>query len=318
MKPIMKNATAGVLALFLTTSAYANIEVQDYTKQFIDGYKRLKTHSLNANKRYILHYETVTQPAISRIFFDGHPIPRDPRIDVCLRNYAANLPTIVKTYEQKAPEIEDITKEVQNRTQHLFGKEINAKVALATSVSETDAVTMGSDDGKKPIVALNMRVISQYSKDELKIVLSHELFHVLQHQIEKDHSIAEPIAGNVYSEGWATYASSLVYPGFPDWKYISYFTKNDEQFNRFQASRGAIIKNILHDWNSRQESKYDKYFSADPGASRPFEPRSGYYLGYMAAKAMAEKSSPVKVALIKYDDFKKQIKPLLRKMSNVS
>jgi uncharacterized protein YjaZ len=318
MKMTTKIVTSSVLALLFTSGAYADIKVEDYTKPFISGYKSAKNHSLHADKRYVVHYETVLHPKVCRIFFEGHSLPRDPRIDATLNDYAANLPSFVKEYEKKVPVIEKITKEVQDRTQKLFGKEIYANVVIAPSLSDTDAVTMGSSDDKRATVALNMRVISKYSEEELKIVIAHELFHVLQHQLQKDHSNEEPIAGNLFSEGWATYASSLVYPGYSDWKYISYFTKNDHQFNKFESERKGIIKNILRDWNSKSDRKYDKYFSADLDASHPFEPRSGYYLGYMMAKAMAEKQSPVQVALIKYSDFKKQAKPLLIKMSKLS
>lgn len=304
-------------SLFFCNASFANINVQDHTKLFIRGYHNLKQKNLRAKRNFILHYELVTDPRTCSIFFDGHGIPRDPRVEISLKEYATNLPSYISLYEQKVPEIKSIVSEVQKRTTDLFGQEINANVVLSTSVSMTDAVTTGSDDMKYPTVALNLREIGKYSKDELRIVLSHELFHVLQHQIEKDHSVAEPIAGNIYSEGWATYASSLVYPGFSDWKYISYFTKDNRQFQKFEASRKDIIHNLLHDWNAKSMRKYDKYFSADPMASQPFEPRSGYYIGYIAAKTLAEKKPAVQVALLKYDDFKKEIKPLLKKMSSV-
>lgn len=303
--------------LLLANSASADVVVHDYLTKFNAGYRHLQNKDLKHSRDYILRYELVTEPRVSSIFFDGHPVPRDPRIEVLLNKYAQELPKYTVLYDQKVPEVKQIVSEVQERTQKLFGMKINADVLLSTSVSETDAVTTGGPD-MTPIVALNMHEMSRYSKDELRIVLAHELFHVLQHQIERDHSNSEMIAGNIYSEGWATYASSLVYPGYPDWKYISYFNRDSHQFDKFQADRKDIIKQILADWNSHRESKYDKYFSANPDASHPFEPRSGYYIGYMAAKEMAQTNSPVKVALIKYDDYRKQIKPLLKKMSTIS
>ena len=298
-------------------AVYAEINVHDDTKQFIEGYSNLKNRNLAATEKYILHYELVTAPQTSSIFFDGHPVPKDPRIDVLLKNYAKHMPQLVQEYQKKVPEIQSIVTEVQERTQRIFGMEINANVVLSTSVSDTDAVTTGTDAEKYSTVALNLRELVNYSKDDLRIVLAHELFHVLQHQMGVDHSNTDLIAGNLFSEGWATYASSLVYPGFSDWKYISYFTKNNSQFMKFEASRKAIIRDLLHDWNSKSETKFDRYFSADTFASKPFEPRSGYYIGYIAAKKLAEKQSPVQVALIKYSDFKKEIKPLLKKMSAV-
>jgi Putative zinc dependent peptidase (DUF5700) len=304
-----------LLSSLLISNVYANITVKDYTKGFVEGYKQLQKNDPATREKYVLNYELVKEPEVSRIFFDGHRIPRDPRIKISLHHYVKNLPELANAYQKKAPEIKSIASEVDERVQRIFGMKINAKILLSTSVSETDAVTMGSDDRHTyPVVALNMREMVKYSKDELRIVLAHELFHVLQHQIEVDHSNTEMIAGNLYSEGWATYGSSLVYPGFADWKYISYFTKNNKQFLRFEADRKEIIQHLLHDWNSKNERKYDKYFSANLDTSKPFEPRSGYYIGYLAAKTLAEKDPPVKVALIKYSDFKKQIKPLLKKM----
>jgi uncharacterized protein YjaZ len=317
MKLAIKIILFPMITFLLITTAYADINVRDYTKPFINGFYHLKNKNKESYKKYILHYELVSQPKVCSIFFNGHPIPRDPRIEMMLNNYAASLPQLVHQYERKVPEIKSIVREVQDRTQRLFGMKINANVVLSTSVSPTDAVTTGSD-GSIPMVAINLREMVQYSKDDLRIVLAHELFHVLQHQIERDHTNSEMIAGNLYSEGWATYASSLVYPGFSDWKYISYFTRDNSQFLKFEAKRKAIINDLLHDWNSHNGRKFAKYFSADTSASRPFEPRSGYYIGYMAAKKMAEKKPPIQVALIKYKDFKKEIKPLLREMSHRS
>jgi hypothetical protein len=316
MKLIIKMILVTTITFLFTNAVYAEITVSDHSKQFIDGFYHIKKKNKSAYRNYILHYELVTEPQTCSIFFDGHPIPRDPRIEVMLNQYAANLPDLVVTYQKKVPEIKAIAAEVQERTQRLFGMKINANVVLSTSVSPTDAVTTGSEN-TIPTVALNLREMVQYTKDDLRIVLAHELFHVLQHQIERDHSNSEMIAGNLYSEGWATYASSLVYPGFSDWKYISYFTKDDRQFLKFESRRRAIIHALLHDWNSKNERKFAKYFSADTLASKPFEPRSGYYIGYLAAKKLAETRPAVQVALIKYDDFKREIKPLLKQMSDL-
>lgn len=317
----MKSALRIILPLFCSfifiQAAQANIHVYDYTQEFVDGYHKLKHKNKYNNRKYLLHFELAAQPEISQIFFDGHPVPKDPRIEAILNDSANRLPEIIAAYEQKIPEVKAIVKEVEDRSQKLFGMKINANVVLSTSVSQTDAVTTGDNTSKYATVALNMREMMQYSKDDLRIVLAHELFHVLQHQIEVDHSASDMIAGNLYSEGWATYASSLVYPGFSDWKYISYFNKNDKQFKCFENSKKAIIHDMLHDWNSRNMRKFDKYFSADNYASHPFEPRSGYYIGYLAAKKMAENKPAVQVALIKYDEFKREIKPLLKKMSQV-
>ena len=86
-------------------------------------------------------------------------------------------------------------------------------------------------------------------------------------------------------------------------------------YKKFENDKKSIIKHLLRDWNSKNEHKYNKYFSADAASSMPFEPRSGYYIGYLAAKKMAENKSPVKVALLKYTDFKREIKPILKKMA---
>lgn len=316
MKLTMKTLLFCITLFLLSQNVFAEIIVHDKIKPFIDGFYQLKNNNPRTYKRYILHYELVSQPKICRIFFDGHSIPHDPRIEKVLNHYAANLPLIIATYQKKIPEVKTIVTEVQDRTRKLFGMDIKANLVLATSVSPTDAVTTGRD-GEIPTVALNMREMMQYSKDDLRIVLSHELFHVLQHQFEKDHTHAEMIAGNIYSEGFATYASSLVYPGFSDWKYISYFMKDNRQFLRFESKRTAIIHDLLHDWNTHDENKFAKYFSGDNYASRPFEPRSGYYIGYLVAKKMAEKKPSVEVALIHYHDFKKAIKPILKEMSNI-
>lgn len=314
---LLKNFIYTSVLLFVVIfpkSILADIQLHNYVDSFVKNYTELHHKSTQSNKRFILKYELVDHKKIAKIFYDGHPMPRDRRSMADLEKYARKLPTLVPTYNQKVVEIKEIIPEIDTRIHDLFGVKVNASVFLFSSLSQTDAVTMGTDATTRPTVAINLKEVSAYSKDDLKILLAHELFHVVQHQVAKGTSNEGMIDGNLFNEGWATYASSLIVPGHPDWKYISYFNKDNHQYLRFQKEKRIVIKSLLKDWNSNSEEKMDKYFSGDTQVSYPFEPRSGYYIGYLAAKKMAEHGSPIQVALLQYNEFKKQIKPILKQL----
>lgn len=297
----------------LSATSYAEIKIKDNVTPFISNYQHLTHKTPVNNKRFILDYEKAFQTSLSQIFYEGHRSTDDPEARQELNHYAAHLPELVAKYQQKIPEITEVIHEVDKKYQQLFDVKLKTKVYFYTTISQSDAVTTGGPN-MGPIIALNLKTVADYSRDDLKILLAHEFFHVLQHQVKLNIPDSEKINENMFVEGWATYASSLVYPGLPDWKYISFFEKNNKQYLKFEADRPLIIKSILRDWNKSGHRSIQKYFMADIDASKPFEPRSGYYLGYVAAKRIASEQSPKAAALLTYDEYKRIIKPVLKKM----
>lgn len=302
-----------ILLLSLSATSFANIKIQDNVSPFIAKYQKLSHKNKRANQKYILQYEHVYQHELSEIFYEGYRPSDDRFYSQEMNFYSENLPVLVKQYQKKIPEIKEVVHEVDQKYRKIFGVNLHTTIFFYTTLSQSDAVTTGNDR-VGPIIALNLKTVSGYSKDDLKILLSHEFFHVLQHQVHTNLPNSDQIAENLFIEGWATYASSVVYPGQPDWKYISFFEKNNHQYLKFEADKPLIIKSILKDWNKKNKRSFEKYFMADQEYSKPFEPRSGYYLGYVAAKAIAKEQSPKAAALLSYADYKKIIKPVLRKM----
>lgn len=302
-----------LLLLGLSTASYANIKIHDEVSSFVTKYQHVEHKSKRNNKRFIMQYEHANQRQLSEFFYEGHKPTDDPEARQELEHYAAQLPDFVAKYQRKIPEIKSVIHEVDKKYQEIFGVKLKTKVYFYTTLTQSDAVTTGNDV-VGPIIALNLKTVADYSKEDIKILLAHEFFHVLQHQVKLNIPDSEKINENMFVEGWATYASSLVYPGQPDWKYISFFEKNDKQYSKFEADRPLIIKSILRDWNKSNRASIQKYFMADVEASRPFEPRSGYYLGYVAAKTIAKERSAKSTALLTYDDYKRIIKPVLKKM----
>lgn len=303
-----------LLLITLSASAQADIKVHDYGTPFIKGYNELKIKNKKITKNYILKYESLHQSQLSEIFYEGYKVTDDKDFLIQLDNYSSRLPVLINKYDKKIPEIKEIIAEVDKKFQNIFGVKLNTNVYLFTALSESDAITTASPPVKGPIVAINLKTVAGYSKDDLRILFAHEFFHVLQHQMPTNLPNAGLIDENLFVEGWATYASSLIYPGKPSWKYISYFEKDSKQYQKFESDKKLIIDSLLKDWNTKDEEKVNKYFIADSNISIPFEPRSGYYIGFIVAKKMAEQKSDKTVALLKYTEFKKLIKPVLKKM----
>ena len=152
----------------------------------------------------------------------------------------------------------------------------------------TDACTrrIGGELG----VFLNFRILSQYSKTVQEIVVAHEFFHIIQYK-ELDYSqYPNTIAMRLQVEGFATFASSLLYPGSSDWKYISYYQDTNAEYLQFQKYEKEAIKKLRPVLLSHGQEEHKIFFSGNPEYAEPWPRRIGYYIGFKIAKQWYEDS----------------------------
>lgn len=298
--------------VIIGTPAAAKISFSDGLEPFVDGYKKLKNKKIESVKTYILEYEFKYISELENTFYRGYSKEKREKLLTYLEEYAKSLPQTTKIYLKKRDEIIEIANFVNQKFKEYFGEEVEARIQFFSSLSGTDANVRSVDKGV--VISVNFRHVWEYSKDAIEVLLAHELFHVLQGKLQVDEPEPLPIEGSLFGEGWATFVSSLIFPGKPDWKYISYFKKDDGQYREMEKSQKDLVREILAQWDSKDEKKSKKFFSGDREDSKPFEPRSGYYLGYKAAKKMAETASAKDVAIIKFSEYKKAIRGILEKM----
>ena len=194
-----------------------------------------------------------------------------------------------------------------------FNAELSFPLYLFSALIGTDGCITEIDKGLG--FALNFRRIQEYGEDELKIVIAHEFFHVYQHDLQKNENQGPRLERGIFAEGWATYASSIISPGYPDWKYISYSKKDDQQYKEFQKYQKEIASEFLRLLNSDKYEDYRRFFNADVQYSKPWPPRSGYFLGYTVAKNLERKMKPKDIALMKYSEFQKILKGELENLA---
>lgn len=301
-----------VVAAAFGVPAAAELSFSDYVKPFVDGYTNLKSKKIEPVKAYILDYEFKHSAELESTYYRGYSKEKREKLLTILEDYVKELPKSTKVYSQKRDQIIETATFVNRKFKEYFGDGVKARIQLHSVLSGTDANVRSFDN--EVVISMNLRQVWNYSKDEIEVVLAHELFHVLQGKFQENRPEALPIEGGLFGEGLATFVSSLIFPGKPDWKYISYFKKDDEQYKKMEKSRQDLVKEILADWDSKDEKKKDKFFSGDSEITKPFEPRSGYYLGYKVAQKMAEKISAKEVATMKFSDYRKAIREIIKEI----
>jgi uncharacterized protein YjaZ len=289
-----------MLPILFCLVASAQIQVVDHLSEFISRYEALPTKNQETVKDLILKNEQTHKSDFEEVYgFD--------RADA--GDAAEKLITHFGALRSLHKEFRALVFETETRYQKIFGIELTFPIQIWYSLGTSDGktTTLNKVDG----FSINFRY--RYTAEELKIILAHEAFHLVQNTRYKNDPPSPLVEGTLIREGWATFASSLIFPGLPDWKYLSYFKKDDAQFREFKKLDSEIRKSIAKDLDSNTWDVGKKYFSGDPKDSAPFPPRSGYYLGFMIAKHLAARQVPREVALLGSQEISKSAREFIKK-----
>lgn len=310
----MKNWLIGSLIFLSSLSAYSSIQIEDHITDFLDQIENQSDQSLMAIQNSVLSYEYILSNEFQTYYYRNLS-QKDLRqiLEMNLTGYSKDLLENSTRYRSAVQIAKQAIATTEQRYKELFNLTLDLDVYLWTSLSGTDA--SATELNGKNSFALNMRVISRYSQEEIEIVVAHEFFHIVQYSVLDYESGNWNIKKNLMSEGWATYVSSLIFPGYPDWKYISYFKKDDTQFREFQKYQSEIVQSLLVDLESTDYSISKKYFWGRQVEGVVWPPRNGYYIGYLLAKQWAQSHSAKEVALMKWQDYSKLAKAELEKLA---
>jgi len=166
---------------------------------------------------------------------------------------------------------------VNGKCNALLKKDINFPIEYVWQ-NHTDAKT-SMIDGKIG-VTLNLNMFKDYPDTDLDLLLSHEYFHIYQYRYLNVDSWKNPMLSMLFIEGGATLFSEIQNPGFPAWKYISYWMENDDTYNKYIKNSKESLEELKNNLYTSNDKEIDKYFSGSEEITKPWPERTGYYWGY--------------------------------------
>lgn len=112
--------------------------------------------------------------------------------------------------------------------------------------------------------------------------------------------------GMLFIEGGATLFSEIQNPGFPAWKYISYWMENDDTYNKYIKNSTESLEELKNNLYTSNDKEIDKYFSGSEEITKPWPERTGYYWGYTIMKRKFEEIG-TKVFELSESEFEKVV-----------
>ncbi len=154
-------------------------------------------------------------------------------------------------------------------------------------------VSLGCFDGRaqriggKPAMLLGTDVIARTGNTQPTVLLTHELFHLYHRQFFEPKG--DPLWASLWTEGLATYASEALNPG-ATLEAMLLPTAMTQAVDRDRARLAAALSSHLDESGGRAETLY---FRTDD-RTEPVPPRSGYYLGLLTVRSLAEDGHTLK------------------------
>jgi len=189
--------------------------------------------------------------------------------------------------------IREFTKTVGESYSTLLNQEISFKVYLWNLDYPADGTAFWFNE--QPCLAINVAKVLDYSPEQIKILLAHEFFHILQMQWSKNWTgePLTPLQAMLFNEGWAVYASTLVCKNVDLTDLI--FIDKSSNLEYFDSVKNRLLQcEVLDEENNEV---LNKLFSNDSDTAKPFPPKYGYYLGYRIALEYAERHNGVQEVL---------------------
>ncbi len=179
--------------------------------------------------------------------------------------------------------------------------------------------TLGQLDGAgrqvkgHPALLLGVDVIADvHTAADTPVFIDHELFHRYHHQVagmSDDDGERAPFWRAMWVEGLATYVSKTL-------TQASYGTALFDAglVEHANAVFSDLIAEATTDYDKIDRDAYSRFFMGHKAGTLP-PPRSGYYLGALAAEALAHKMSLIQLAHLSADEAHEKLRivlPMLR------
>ncbi|HYM01272.1 MAG TPA: DUF2268 domain-containing putative Zn-dependent protease, partial [Blastocatellia bacterium] len=229
---------------------------------------------------------------------------QDSRMAI-LDSFLTQLPSrirLIRQFASRAPEaIVDAMIDFKARFPH-YAQARDIYLGVSLSMFDGAVKPVGNPFGVPDTLCLAADILSNYSPDQLKILLVHEVFHLYHFDylfagVYKQYNVGLVFDQEVMNrlvasyvplmvEGMAVEASEEIYPGYPLTMYLHYTGQQlaDQQDELVQSAQDFLemIK------SGALPYQYDRWFNGNyDGIPR----RGGYLLGYEVTKRSLQSSN---------------------------
>lgn len=188
-----------------------------------------------------------------------------------------------------------------------FEIELNFTIQLVEQ-KVTDAKIIQIDG--EPGLFVNYQMVRNYDEEGLGILIAHEMFHLYHFNINPPRNWRNEIVLRLYTEGFAVLASSLIYPGFAEHKYVTPWTNSDADFLKYTSIEEEVSRTFMESISTTERDLIDKFFSGNSGKAEPWPARSGYYLGFRLLREMYLETGSVDKLFLDEEEFIQELEKL--------
>jgi hypothetical protein len=226
-------------------------------------------------------------------------IPANPDLERTDQQLVAALPPIAAAFTRQFPDFR-----------------CDFPIYLAPTFGQFDGA--GRIVGGRPSLVLGVDLIARFERgDQLRVFLTHELFHRYHHQaagFSDDAGARGVIWRSLWAEGLATYVSARLNPDRP--LSDAWLLPRDLEAKAAPLAP-ALARALMGGLDRVDPQLYGEFFEyGDPTAQRLGLPwRSGYYLGYLVARHLGETRSLEQLAHLKGPRLRRAIGQVLEALS---
>jgi hypothetical protein len=180
-------------------------------------------------------------------------------------------------------------------------------------------VSLGAFDGAvrtvrgEPALLFGVDVIARiHPQDELGAFFDHELFHMYHRQITGGSGgMGDPLYRALWEEGLATWVSGALNPQVSESAILG---QPEDLAERAEPLLPQIARELLQNMDSTSPDLYAAFFLGN-SARHDLPPRSGYYVGFLIARELAQNHSLQQLAQMNGESLHSTIRAMLQRMA---
>lgn len=181
-------------------------------------------------------------------------------------------------------------------------------------------VSLGAFDGgvrsvsNSPALLFGVDVIARiHPQDELGAFVDHELFHMYHRQITGvAGGMGDPLYRALWEEGLATYASGALNPRVSESAILG---RPEDMAERAKPMLPQIARELLRNMDSASPELYKTFFMGN-STRTDLPPRTGYYVGFLIARKLAQSHSLQQLAEMNGESLRSTIRRSLQRLEH--
>lgn len=253
------------------------IHIRDISEMFCDFWEKSNGHNFEEQKLMWKNlYELPNKDIFSHFDYifklSNKNYSLDDELEECFKKYTIHYDKIKIFSDIIKNDIDNICKSCSN----IFNIR-NLELNFVTMVGQYHANAFVTPfNGTTAFYFLEQMPEQKY----LDVLLGHEITHLFQFSQLIKESQETTMAENIFMEGLASFASSIICPGFSKAEYLAFNSQSSEWLLDCEKYLPKLKAEIVDNLENREYSYFMKYFSGNNEYTSGIPKRIGYLLGY--------------------------------------